>query len=145
MIKEGSTVKVHYTGRTEGKNFDTSEGKDPLQFTVGTRQVIEGFETAVMGLKVGDKTTTQIEPDQAYGAIREEMIMEVPKGNVPEGVEEGAMLKAANEQGQEINVFVNEVKEETVIVDANHPLAGKVLEFDIEVVDIVEATEEASA
>ena len=136
MIKEGSTVKVHYTGRTEGKDFDTSVGKEPLQFVVGNKQVIEGFESAIMGLSVGDKTTTQIEPDKAYGDVRQEMIMEVPKENVPDGVTEGAMLKAANEQGQEINVFVNKVNEETVIVDANHPLAGKVLDFDIEVVSV---------
>ena len=135
MIKEGSTVKVHYTGRTEGKDFDSSEGKDPLQFTVGSKQVIEGFEAAVMGLKVGDKTTTTIAPDQAYGQIREDMIMEVPKANMPGEVQEGQMLQAQNGE-QQINVFVNEIKEDTVVIDANHPLAGKELEFDIEVVEV---------
>jgi len=137
MIEQGTKVKVHYTGRTSGKKFDTSEGKDPLEFTVGNKEVIEGFEDAIIGLGIGDKVTTNIAPEKAYGMSRDELIMEVPKDNVPEGIKVGDMLQATNADGKQINVFVNEINETTAVVDANHPLSGKELEFDIEIVEII--------
>ena len=136
MIENGSKVKVHYTGKLEDNNvFDSSVEREPLEFTVGQGQLIPGFEQGVMGLTTGDKKTIEIEPEQAYGPVREDLINEVPKENLPEGVEVGHMLQAQTEQGP-INVKVIELNETTGKVDANHPLAGKKLIFDLEVVEV---------
>ena len=137
MIKEGNKVKVHYTGKFEDNNiFDTSKDKEPLEFTVGEGQLIPGFEQGVVGLNTGDKKTVELEPEQAYGPVRNELINEVPMEKLPEGVKQGQMLQAQTEQGA-MNVMVTEVKEKTATVDANHPLAGKKLIFDLEVVEIM--------
>lgn len=136
MIENGSKVKVHYTGKLEDNNvFDSSMEREPLEFTVGQGQLIPGFEQGVMGMTTGDKKTIEIEPEQAYGPVREDLINEVPKENLPEGVEVGHMLQAQTEQGP-INVKVIELNETTGKVDANHPLAGKKLIFDLEVVEV---------
>jgi peptidylprolyl isomerase len=136
MIENGSKVKVHYTGKLEDNNvFDSSVEREPLEFTVGQGQLIPGFEQGVMGLTTGDKKTIEIEPEQAYGPVREDLINEVPKENLPEGVEVGHMLQAQTEQGP-VNVKVVELNETTGKVDANHPLAGKKLIFDLEVVEV---------
>ena len=138
MIKQGNTVKVHYTGRLEDNTvFDSSDGREPIEFQVGNQQVIEGFESAVMGLAKGDKTTVTIPSDKAYGELRNELIQQVPKNQVPENVEVGVQLQGVNPQGQPFVVTVTEVTESSVTIDANHPLAGKTLIFDIEVVDFV--------
>lgn len=137
MIEKGSKVKVHYTGKFEDNNiFDTSKDKEPLEFTVGEGQLIPGFEQGVVGLNTGDKKTVELEPEQAYGPIRDELINEVLMEKLPEGVKQGQMLQAQTEQGA-MNVMVTEVKEKTATVDANHPLAGKKLIFDLEVVEIM--------
>lgn len=137
MIEKGSKVKVHYTGKFEDNNiFDTSKDKEPLEFTVGEGQLIPGFEQGVVGLNAGDKKTVELEPEQAYGPVRNELINEVPMEKLPEGVKEGQMLQAQTEQGA-MNVMVTEVKEKTATVDANHPLAGKKLIFDLEVVEVM--------
>jgi FKBP-type peptidyl-prolyl cis-trans isomerase 2 len=137
MIEKGSKVKVHYTGKLNDNNiFDTSKDKEPLEFTVGEGQLIPGFENGVMGLNTGDKKTIELEPEQAYGQVRDELINEVPMEKLPEGVKEGQMLQAQTEQGA-MNVMVTEVKEKTAMVDANHPLAGKKLIFDLEVVEVM--------
>lgn len=137
MIEKGSKVKVHYTGKFEDNNiFDTSKDKEPLEFTVGEGQLIPGFEQGVVGLNSGDKKTVELEPEQAYGPVRDELINEVPMEKLPEGVKQGQMLQAQTEQGA-MNVVVTEVKEKTATVDANHPLAGKKLIFDLEVVEIM--------
>ena len=137
MIKEGSKVKVHYTGKFDDNNvFDTSKDKEPLEFTVGEGQLIPGFEQGVVGLNAGDKKTVKLDVDQAYGPVREELINEIPMEKLPEGVKQGQMLEAQTEQGT-MNVMVTEVKEKTATVDANHPLAGKKLIFDLEVVEIM--------
>ena len=100
MIEKGSKVKVHYTGKlTDNEVFDSSTGKEPLEFTVGEGQLIPGFEQGVMGLNTGDKKTIELEPEQAYGPVREDLINEVPKQNLPEGVEVGQALQAQTEQG----------------------------------------------
>jgi peptidylprolyl isomerase len=137
MIEKGSKVKVHYTGKFEDNNiFDTSKDKEPLEFTVGEGQLIPGFEQGVVGLNSGDKKTVELEPEQAYGPVRDELINEVAMEKLPEGVKQGQMLQAQTEQGA-MNVVVTEVKEKTATVDANHPLAGKKLIFDLEVVEIM--------
>ncbi|MDB4326382.1 peptidylprolyl isomerase [bacterium] len=136
MIEKGSKVKVHYTGKLDDNEvFDSSTGKEPLEFTVGEGQLIPGFEQGVMGLNAGDKKTIELEPEQAYGPVRDDLINEVPKQNLPEGVEVGQSLQAQTEQGP-VRVTVVELNEEIGKVDANHPLAGKKLIFDLEVVEV---------
>jgi len=137
MIKEGSKVKVHYTGKLESNEvFDSSKDRDPLEFTVGEGQMIPGFENGVIGLNSGDKKTINIDVNQAYGEVREDLLNEVSKEKMPEGVTKGQTLQAQTPNGP-VSVKVNEVKENTVVIDANHPLAGKNLIFDLEVVEVV--------
>tara|TARA_R110002153_G_C13330512_1_gene497955 strand:- start:347 stop:760 length:414 start_codon:yes stop_codon:yes gene_type:complete len=136
MIEKGSKVKVHYTGKLDDNEvFDSSKDKEPLEFTVGEGQLIPGFENGVMGLNTGDKKTIELEPSEAYGPVREDLINEVPKENLPEGVEIGTSLQAQTDQGP-VMVRVVELNETVGKVDANHPLAGKKLIFDLEVVEV---------
>lgn len=136
MITQGNTVKVHYTGKLEDNQvFDSSEGKQPIEFLVGSQQVIEGFESAVLGLTKGDKTTVNIPADKAYGELREDLLITVPKNQVPSDVQVGAQLQGIGQNGEPFNVTVKTVSESEVVLDANHPLAGKNLIFEIEVVD----------
>jgi len=137
MIEKGNTVEVHYTGKfIDGEVFDSSEGKDPLQFEVGSGQIIPGFETAILGKQIGDKVTVSVSPEQAYGPVREDLIVEVPADKMPGEVEVGQLLQADGGDGQVVQVIVKEVKEEAVVIDGNHPLAGRDLVFEIEVVSI---------
>jgi FKBP-type peptidyl-prolyl cis-trans isomerase 2 len=132
-------VKVHYKGKlTSGEQFDSSEGREPLAFTVGAGQMIKGFDEAIPGMAVGEKKTINIAPENAYGAINMEAIIEFPKTNIPPemNLEVGMRLQLQNDAGHPIPVVVIEVKEEAVILDANHELAGKELVFDIELVEI---------
>jgi peptidylprolyl isomerase len=136
MIKSGNTVTVHYTGKYEnGDVFDTSIQKDPISFEVGAGQVIPGFENAVIGMSKGDTKTVNITPEDGYGQVNKEMIVEVALDQVPEGVKVGAELQGQNAQGQPVPVIVKSVNEDTVTLDANHKLAGENIVFDIEVVD----------
>ena len=138
-VKSGDVVKVHYTGKlANGEQFDSSIGKDPLEFTVGAGQMIAGFDAALPGMKVGDKKTINIAAKDGYGEIDETAIIEFPKENVPADMklEIGQQLTLSNEQGQPFPVVVKEVKNDIVILDANHFLAGKELVFDIELVEI---------
>ena len=137
-IQSGDNVKVHYTGKLEdGSIFDTSltEGREPLETTLGQGQLIKGFEAGLIDMSEGEKKTIEIESADAYGEHNPEMINEIPKTQVPEGVKEGEMLQGMGPMGP-VNVKVVEVKDETVVLDANHPLAGKKLIFDLEVVSI---------
>ncbi|KAA2240083.1 peptidylprolyl isomerase [Chitinophaga agrisoli] len=139
-VKNGDTVRVHYHGRlTNGTTFDSSEGRDPLEFKVGTGSVIKGFDNGVLEMQVGDKKTVQIPVDQAYGPKNDELIMDFPKANIPEDLkpEIGMELQMSNNQGQVFPVKVAAVNSEFVTLDANHPLAGEDLIFDIELVEIV--------
>ncbi len=139
VIKDGDTVKVHYKGTLEdGEVFDSSEGRDPLEFTMGTGQLIPGFEKAVLGLKVGDSTTANIPSAEAYGESNPQMIVEVEKSQLPADLEAqvGTQLQLNQPNGQAIPVLITKVEDEKVTLDANHPLAGKDLTFDIEVVEI---------
>ena len=139
MIEKGKVISVHYTGKlTEnGEVFDSSEGKDPITFQVGSGQIIPGFENPLIGKNVGDKVETgAINPDEAYGSVREDLIAEVDKSLMPGEVQVGMILEAAGENGQSVPVKVVEITDEKVKVDGNHPLAGKEIEFEIEVVNI---------
>lgn len=136
-VENGNTVKVHYTGTFEdGQVFDSSvQRNEPITFTVGGKQVIPGFENAIIGMAIGESKKVTLAPEEAYGNIITEMVQEVPKQFVPETVTVGEMLTTETEQGP-FNVIVKEVKDETVVLDGNHPMAGKTLVFELEVVEI---------
>lgn len=140
QVKSGDKVKVHYHGKLRnGETFDSSQGREPLEFTVGGGQVIKGFDDGVMGMQVGDKRTVEIEVTDAYGEKNEDMVVEFPKEQFPPDMkpEVGMQLMMNNGQGQSFPVVVKEVREDNVLLDANHPLAGEDLIFDIELVEIV--------
>jgi len=137
-VELNSTVTVHYTGRLEdGTVFDSSmtEGREPLSTTLGQGSLIAGFEKGLVDMSEGEKKTINIPSSEAYGDVNPSLVAEVPKDRVPEGVEEGAMLQTMTPQGP-MNVLVKEVKDDIVIIDANHPLAGKDLIFDLEVISV---------
>lgn len=139
QVKNGDTVKVHYHGRLDdGTTFDSSSGREPLQFEVGSGMVITGFDNGVKGMAVGEKRTIEIPADEAYGESDPNMVVEFPKSNFPDDMkpEVGMQLNMTDENGQVIPVVITDVKEETVMLDANHPLAGQKLIFDIELVEI---------
>ena len=137
MIENGKVVSVHYVGKfPDGEVFDSSEGREPLQFQVGSGQLITGFESAIIGKIVGDKVTANITPEEGYGLVREDLIVSVPLDKMPGDVEVGQALEAQGDNGQSAQVFVKEVNEDSVVIDGNHPLAGKDLVFEIEVVEI---------
>lgn len=135
----GDTVRVDYTGKlTDGTVFDSSSGKDPLRFTIGEGEVISGFEEAVVGMNPGEEKTATIAADEAYGPRREEMIFDVERSQFPEDLdpEVGERLQVKQDTGESFEVTVADVAESTVKLDANHPLAGQDLTFDIELREI---------
>ncbi len=139
QVKKGDTVKVHYHGKlTNGTTFDSSAGREPLEFEVGSGMVIPGFDEGVTGMTIGDKKTIHIPADQAYGQKEEHMIMEFPRDRFPEDMvpEVGMQLNMSNGSGQNFPVVITEVRETVVVLDANHPLAGEDLVFDLELVAI---------
>ncbi len=139
--KQGDKVKVHYKGSlADGTVFDSSEGRDPLEFVVGQHQVIPGFEDAVEGMNVGDSTETTIPADQAYGQRREDLVLTVPKAQMPEGLEPevGMQLQLRQPDGRPAIARITEVTEDAVTLDVNHPLAGQDLTFSIDLVEIVD-------
>ncbi len=139
QVKKGDKVNVHYHGRlTDGSTFDSSEGREPLQFTAGEGQVIKGFDDAVVDMKQGEKKTVNIPVDHAYGPRKDDMVMEYPKAEFPADMTPtvGMEIQMGDNQGNVFPVVITEVKEETVLLDANHPLAGQELVFDIELVSI---------
>lgn len=136
-IELGKVVKLHYTGKLENNEiFDSSVGREPLEFTVGSGMLIPGFEQGVIGMETGEKKTVEIEPEHAYGELREELVQEVDTTQLPEGVQVGDMLTAETPAGP-INVVVREIEGNKAKVDANHPLAGKKLIFELEIVEVV--------
>jgi peptidylprolyl isomerase len=140
QVKKGDKVKVHYHGRlTNGETFDTSEGREPLEFEVGGGMVIKGFDDGVTGMAVGDKKTVNITFDEAYGPRNPDMIIEMPKERFPKDmdIELGMPLGMNDGQGQQFQVTIVEIKEDVVLLDANHPLAGEDLIFDLELVEII--------
>lgn len=139
QAKSGDTVKIHYTGTLDdGTQFDSSQGREPLAFELGSGQVIPGFEKAVEGMEVGEQKSVTIDSDDAYGPHNQQMVQEVPKTALPPDLEpeEGMALQAKGQDGNRVNLTVTAVGEESITVDANHPLAGKDLKFDIELVAI---------
>ena len=140
QVKKGDVVRVHYTGKLiSGDQFDSSAGREPLEFTVGAGQMIKGFDAALPGMKVGDKKTVNIAAVDAYGEKNEDAIIDFPKENVPPDMklEPGMKLTLNNQQGQPVPVVVKEVKDDVIKLDANHFLAGEELIFDIELMEIV--------
>jgi peptidylprolyl isomerase len=139
QAKKGDSIKVHYTGKLDdGTVFDSSVGREPLDFTVGAGQLIAGFDEAVVGMAVGEKKSVRIEAEQAYGPHQPEMTLQAPRSELPADIqpELGMQLEASQEGGHSMVVTVVEVTDESVTFDANHPLAGKALTFDIEVVEL---------
>jgi len=137
-IATGDTISVHYTGRLEnGDVFDSSEGREPLKFTVGTGQLIKGFDNAVVDMASGEKKTVIISPEEGYGERREDHVVDFPKANVPSDMtlEVGMIVQMSDQSGRPIPVIVTEILDDVVKMDVNHPLAGKTLEFDIEIVE----------
>ena len=140
QVKSGDVVRVHYTGTLlDGSQFDSSVGRAPLEFTVGAGQMIAGFDAGVVGMAVGEKKTIQIDPDHGYGQKDPNAIIEFPASNIPEGmtIEAGQKLNLQNQYGQPVPVVVVEVKEDVIIMDANHFLAAQDLIFEVELVEIV--------
>jgi peptidylprolyl isomerase len=139
QAKVGDTVKIHYTGTLDdGTEFDSSAEREPLEFSLGGGQVITGFDNAVDGMTVGDSKTVTIPPGEAYGERHEQLVQEVPKTSLPDDMktEVGMQLQSQSTDGQVMNLVVAEVAEESITVDANHPLAGQALTFAIELVEI---------
>ena len=141
QAKNGDKIKVHYTGKFEdGTVFDTSEERGPLEFTIGSGAVIPGFEQSIVGMEVDEKKTVTIPPEEAYGPRREELIWERKKSEFPEGITPAVGKQVGVRLNQPdaplINAIIKDVSEDTVTLDANHPLAGKTLVFDIELVGI---------
>ena len=137
--QQGDTVKVHYRGTlADGTEFDTSEGSEPLEFTVGSGQVIPGFDTAVQDMnEVGDKKTVTIPSDEAYGERVEEAAQQIPIDAFPEPPQVGWVVELTTPDGERVQAIVAQVGEDTATIDFNHPLAGEDLTFEIELVDIV--------
>ncbi|UMB61102.1 peptidylprolyl isomerase [Lutibacter sp. A80] len=139
QVKENNTVKVHYTGKlSDGQIFDSSEGKEPIEFTLGQGQIIPGFEKGLIDMKLNEKKTITIPEAEAYGPVNNQLIQEVQKNQLPQDMEPqvGMGLVSKTPDGREMNLLVIEVKDESIVVDGNHPLAGKDLIFDLEVVAI---------
>ena len=140
QVKTGDKVKVHYHGKlSSGETFDSSAGREPLEFEVGSGMVIKGFDDGVTGMTVGDKKTINIPFDDAYGPRNPDMVIEMPKNKFPKDLdlEVGMPLGMSDQQGQQFQVTIVEIKEDVVLLDANHPLAGQDLVFDLELVEIV--------
>ena len=138
MIEIGKIVSVNYVGRfvEDGVVFDSSEDREPLKFQVGSGQIIPGFENAIIGKSVGDKVVVTISPEVGYGLIREDLLVSVPLDKMPGAVEVGQTLEAIGDNEQVVHVIIKEVNEDHVIIDGNHPLASKNLEFEIEILEV---------
>lgn len=138
--KSGDTVRIHYTGTLDdGTEFDTSAGREPLEFALGGGQVIPGFDDAVDGMTVGESKSVRIMPEQAYGERHDQLVQEVPKNALPDEIEPavGMQLQSRSPEGQVMNLVITDVADESITVDGNHPLAGQALTFSIELVEIV--------
>jgi peptidylprolyl isomerase len=138
--ESGSTIKVHYTGKLDdGTVFDSSREREPLEFTIGSGGIIKGFENGVMGMAVGDAKTIKIPSTDAYGPFREDLVMSVEKSQLPHDIPpaKGQMLSLRHPNGESIDVMITEVTSDSVTLNANHPLAGNDLTFELELVEIL--------
>lgn len=140
-VKSGDVVRIHYTGKLpDGTEFDSSDGREPLEFEVGAGQIIPGLDRGVEGMPVGGKDTVTVPADEAYGQRDDAQVQTMPRSSIPEGIEleVGTRLQASTQDGRQIALTVIDLNDQEVTVDANHPLAGQDLVFDIEVVEIVD-------
>jgi peptidylprolyl isomerase len=140
QAKTGDTVRIHFTGRlTDGTEFDTSRGREPLEFQIGAGEIIPGIEEAVEGMNVGETNTVTVPADRAYGPHHGEAMQRIPRAEIPDHIQlsPGLRLQAQRSDGQQILLTVVEVTETELMVDANHPLAGQDLVFDLELVEVV--------
>lgn len=138
-VKAGDTVSIHYTGTlNDGTTFDSSRDREPLQFEVGSGQIIPGLDSALPGMAEGETKAVTIAPEDAYGTVNPEAWQAVPRAEIPDHIplDPGTQLQVQTAQGQAMPVVVAEVTEDTVVLDANHPLAGETLNFEIELVKI---------
>jgi peptidylprolyl isomerase len=139
QVKHGDKIKVHYHGKlTSGETFDSSAGREPLEFEVGSGMVIKGFDDGVTGMKPGEKKTINIPAEEAYGPLNPDMLMDFPKERFPADMqmEIGMQLMMSDPSGQQFQVKINEIKDDVIVLDGNHPLAGEELIFDLELVEI---------
>lgn len=144
-VKKGDKVKIEYTGKlADGTVFDTSDGKAPLTFEVGAKQVIPGFDKNVEGMKKDEENAFTLSIDEAYGPVRAELVQEIPRDKLPKDPEpkEGMMLMMQSPTGQQIPARITKVADDKVTIDINHPLAGKELTFEVKVVGVNEPEEE---
>ncbi|GBD99949.1 FKBP-type peptidyl-prolyl cis-trans isomerase SlyD [bacterium BMS3Abin07] len=135
----GDTVKVHYTGKLDGGSvFDSSVGREPLQFMLGKGQLIPGFENAVIGMEKGEKKTVNVPAGEAYGQRKDDLMITVERTKVPDNIkpEPGLAVQIPQQDGSSINMVITGVNDENIVLDANHPLSGKDLTFEIELVEI---------
>lgn len=138
--EDGSTVKVHYTGKLDnGTVFDSSREREPLEFTLGKGQLIKGFENAVVGMKIGDTKTVNVSSTEAYGDRKDELVIKVEKAQVPDNIEPkvGLALNLRTASGGQAQAVITSIEEEHITLDANHPLAGQDLTFELELMEIV--------
>ena len=138
VVKDGTVVSLQYSlSGEDGKLIESNKGKDPLKYTHGSKQIVPGLEKELAGMKVGGEKRVKVKPEDAYGAVSSKAFQEVPKEQIPaNGLKVGAILAAKGPQGQEIPVRIHQIKEKTVVLDLNHPMAGKTLLFDVKILDI---------
>ena len=135
----GDLVSVHYTGKLKnGEVFDSSKERDPLEFTLGNKELLAGFEDGVVGMKPGESKSVTLEPHNAFGNHREDLLLKLPKKEFPQHITPsvGLQLRLSNAEGKEMTVVITEVGEESVTLDGNHPLSGQTVVFDIELLEI---------
>jgi FKBP-type peptidyl-prolyl cis-trans isomerase 2 len=139
QVKSGDTVKMHYTGKLEnGEVFDSSRERDPLEFTIGSGKVMPGIEKGIIGMEIGDTRTIEIPPEDALGPRREDLVVEMKKSDFPEDMsfKIGQMMQMQRKDGDSLVVTIRDINGDNVTLDANHPLAGRTLVFDVELLEI---------
>jgi FKBP-type peptidyl-prolyl cis-trans isomerase SlyD len=141
VVKDGTVVSLQYTlSGEDGKTIESNKGKEPLKYTHGNQQIVPGLEKGLAGMKMGEEKRVKVKPEEGYGPIDPKGFQEFPKDKIPaDGLKVGAMLMAKGPQGQSVPVRVHEIKENTVVLDLNHPMAGKTLVFDVKVLDVQSA------
>lgn len=141
VVKDGTVVSLQYTlSGEDGKTLESNKGKEPLKYTHGSHQIVPGLEKGLSGMKVGEEKRVKVKPEDGYGTVDPKGFQEFPKDKIPpDGLKVGATLMAKGPQGQSVPVRVHEIKENTVVLDLNHPMAGKTLVFDVKVLDVQSA------
>jgi FKBP-type peptidyl-prolyl cis-trans isomerase SlyD len=138
VVRDGTVVSLQYSlSGEDGKLIESNKGKDPLKYTHGSKQIVPGLEKELAGMKVGGEKRVKVKPQDGYGAVDSKAFQEVPKEQIPaDGLKVGAILAAKGPHGQEIPVRIHQINEKTVVLDLNHPMAGKTLLFDVKILDI---------